>query len=460
MKCLILDQHPAWFVHKADNTHRRLITTPGSLAKERRMTISHTFKDLISKMVTVGRLSVRIGEDAPFTVGSLIARRPDLDVAIHIADAWTAAAIAADPDLQLGEAYMDERLEIEAGSLWSLMELIGRNGVRRPQMGLMTSLKRSLAGFMATNTPERSRRNVAHHYDLSEEFYRLFLDDDMQYSCAYFSRPGMTLEEAQVAKKAHIAAKLELRDGQRILDIGCGWGGLALSLAKVADVELVGVTLSREQLRFARARAVAEGLADRVRFELIDYRSVAGPFDRIVSVGMFEHVGRSEFDTYFGAIQRLLKPGGLALVHSIGRKDPGPGVNPWIERHVFPGGYIPAASQALDAIERSGLWTTDMEVLRTHYAETLRHWRERVERQRREIEHLYDARFYRMWTFYLALCEMGFRYNGLMVMQLQIAADSDALPITRDYLSVEETHIAHRLHAVDHAPLALVAEVA
>jgi len=175
---------------------------------------------------------------------------------------------------------------------------------------------------------------------------------------------------------------------------------------------------------------------------------------------MFEHVGRSEFHTYFGTIQRLLKPGGLALVHSIGRKDPGPEVNPWIERHVFPGGYIPAASQALDAIERSGLWTTDMEVLRTHYAETLRHWRERVERQRREIEHLYDARLFRMWTFYLALCEMGFRYNGLMVMQLQIAADSDALPITRDYLAVEETHIAHRLHAVDHAPLALVAEVA
>jgi cyclopropane-fatty-acyl-phospholipid synthase len=424
------------------------------------MTLALTFKDLVSKMVTVGRLTVRIGEGPAFTVGSPVPRRPDLDVAVHIVDTWTAAAIAADPDLQLGEAYMADRLRIESGTLWGFMELIGRNATRRPPTGMLCALKRSLAQVMASNTPERSRRNVAHHYDLSEDFYRLFLDDDLQYSCAYFPRAGMTLEQAQLAKKAHIAAKLEVRDGQRILDIGCGWGGLALSLAKVADVEVLGVTLSREQLRVARARAAAEGLDNRVRFELMDYRALDATFDRIVSVGMFEHVGRSEFDTYFGAIQRLLKPGGLALIHSIGRKDAGPGVNPWIERHIFPGGYIPVASEALDAIERTGLWTTDMEVLRIHYAETLRHWRERVEAQRFIIERLYDARFYRMWTFYLASCEMAFRYDGLMVMQLQVAADCDTLPITRDYLAGEEARILRRFHAPAAAAIPAIAEVA
>ncbi|WP_150291036.1 SAM-dependent methyltransferase [Sphingobium estronivorans] len=397
------------------------------------------FSDLVKNMIHVGRLAVRIGEETPFTVGSVPVEAPALDVAIRLKDRGTAARLALDPEYQLGQTYMDGDLAVERGTLADFMSLIGHNLGHKPRPGALAWARDLIArSSTMTNSLARARRNVEHHYDLSESFYRLFLDTDLQYSCAYFTEPGMSLQAAQIAKKAHIAAKLNLRPGAKVLDIGCGWGGLALTLARLADVSVTGITLSKEQLRVARARAQVEGLSDRVRFELVDYRAIEGRFDRIVSVGMFEHVGRGHYRDYFTAIDRLLTDDGIALVHSIGRKDEGPGSDRWLTRYIFPGGYIPAASEALTALEATGLWMTDMEILRLHYAETLRHWRERVEASRARIEALYDERFYRMWTYYLASCEMGFRFYGLMVFQMQITRDIDALPITRGYIEERE----------------------
>lgn len=396
-------------------------------------------RELLSRMIEVGRLSVKIGADPSFSVGAVPIDMPQLDVAIRVKDRRTASLLALDPAYQLGESFMAGSLEIERGTLDTFMELIGRNLSRRPGSGSLGHVRELFARIVArTNSLKQAHRNVAHHYDLSEAFYRLFLDKDLQYSCAYFAEAGMSLEQAQAAKKAHIAAKLDLRPGAKVLDIGCGWGGLALTLARTADVDVTGITLSVEQLHVARARASAAGLADRVRFELVDYRQMAGQFDRIVSVGMFEHVGQDHYSDYFGAINRLLADDGVALVHSIGRKDRGPGSDRWTREHIFPGGYIPAASEALVALEATGLWLTDLEVLRLHYAETLRQWRLRAEAKRTEIEAIYDARFYRMWEYYLASCEMSFRFNGLMVFQLQIARDIASLPITRGYIAEAE----------------------
>ncbi|VVT18028.1 conserved hypothetical protein [Sphingomonas sp. EC-HK361] len=396
-------------------------------------------RELLARMIEVGRLSVAIGSEPSFTIGAVPIDMPQLDVAIRLKDRWAANLLALDPEYQLGQCYMAGSLVIERGTLDSLMELIGRNLKRRPGAGILGRARELTAALRArTNSLGRSRRNVAHHYDLSEAFYRLFLDEDLQYSCAYFTDPGMSLEAAQAAKKAHIAAKLDLQPGAHILDIGCGWGGLALMLARSADVYVTGITLSTEQLRVARDRASAAGVSDRVRFALADYRQVAGRFDRIVSVGMFEHVGAKHYRDYFGAIDRLLTDDGVALVHSIGRKDRGPGFDRWTQEHIFPGGYIPAVSEALAALEETGLWLTDLEVLRLHYAETLRHWRLRAAANRPAIEAIYDARFYRMWEFYLASCEMGFRFNGLMVFQAQIARDVASLPITRTYITEAE----------------------
>lgn len=388
---------------------------------------------LLAALVQVGGLELTIGARPPIQFGDF--SRSGTHVALHVRDVATAARIALDPELAFGEAYMSGAVVLRRGSLGDLMELIGRNIRNRPGSTLTARLRQSLARiFHPANSPARSRRNVAHHYDLSESFYRLFLDSDMQYSCAYFADPRLTLEEAQEAKKAHIIDKLDIRPGQHVLDIGCGWGGLALSIARTPGVCVTGVTLSIEQLRVARDRAERAGVTNRVRFELCDFRSLHSRYDRIVSVGMFEHVGREHFNDYFLAIDRLLADEGLALVHSIMRKGSGPGTNPWIEKYIFPGGYIPAMSEVLSAIESCDLWTTDIEVLRLHYAETLKHWRERTERHRPTIEAMYGESFFRMWEFYLASCEMAFRYDGLGVFQIQIAKQVDALPITRDYL--------------------------
>ncbi|HYG85180.1 MAG TPA: cyclopropane-fatty-acyl-phospholipid synthase family protein [Azospirillum sp.] len=339
------------------------------------------------------------------------------------------------PRLSFGEAYMDGRLTVEGGSLYELLILLS-DGVDVD--GLADPIRDRLAPILRYaeqhNPLPRARRNVAHHYDLSRRFYELFLDRDMQYSCAYFETPGMGLDEAQEAKKRHIAAKLLLHPGHHVLDIGCGWGGMALYLARHAGVRVTGITLSTEQLAVARERAAAAGLSDRVRFELRDYREVIGRFDRIVSVGMFEHVGVPHYGTFFAKLRELLAEDGVALLHSIGRSD-GPGTtNPWLRKYIFPGGYSPALSEVVPFIERARLWSTDIEILRLHYAETLRHWRERFLARRDEAVRLYDERFCRMWEFYLSGAEIAFRYQGHMVMQIQMARSVGTAPLTRDYM--------------------------
>jgi cyclopropane-fatty-acyl-phospholipid synthase len=363
------------------------------------------------------------------------------NVWVQITGAPTMWKLALRPDLYLGEAYADGSLKILDGSLWDLLDLLGRNLVigesRRDSLPLRAA-KAAIRYLQQNNRRKTAKANVHHHYDLSFDLYRSFLDDDLQYSCAYFGDPSFSLEDAQAAKKAHIIAKLRLKAGQKILDIGCGWGGLALSIARHADVRVVGITLSGEQLEVARDRARAEGLADRVSFELMDYRDVAGPFDRIVSVGMFEHVGAPNYPKFFLKVKSLLVEDGIALVHSIGRAH-GPDVtSAWIRKYIFPGGYIPAISQVVPAVERSGLWLTDLEILRLHYAETLRHWRSRFIKTCMHMPERFDDRFARIWEFYLAISEMSFRYGGMMVFQMQLSRTVDALPISRDYMFEEE----------------------
>jgi cyclopropane-fatty-acyl-phospholipid synthase len=360
-------------------------------------------------------------------------------------------AVGRNPALGAVQAYMDGALEIVDGDVLSLLDLVtfnlrwdGDNPTRRA----LWRHARVAALLDQWNWARRSKRNVAHHYDLSGRLYDIFLDADLQYSCAYFTDPTNTLEQAQHDKKAHIAAKLALEPGQTVLDIGCGWGGLALYLHAVADVDVLGVTLSEEQLAVARRRAEAAGVADRVRFELIDYRAVTGQFDRIVSVGMLEHVGLPHYRAFFDKVAELLTPDGVALVHTIGRAD-GPGAtDPWTAKYIFPGGYAPALSQLIPAIERSWLWTTDIETLRLHYAFTLEEWYQRTLAAREEIVRLYDERFHRMWLFYLAGAICAFRNDGHVNYQIQLARRRDALPITRDYMIETERRYAGMRAAV------------
>ena len=345
--------------------------------------------------------------------------------------------LALNPDLYLGEAYMDGGLTIEEGTLYELVELLASNLAVAPPLPLealrdrLAPLLRLLQQF---NPIGRARANVAHHYDLSDQLYDLFLDADRQYSCAYFMAPDDSLDQAQTDKKRHIAAKLLLEPGMRVLDIGSGWGGLGLYLAEKTGAEVTGLTLSTEQHARSNQRARDAGLADRVKFHLRDYREETGTYDRIVSVGMFEHVGVPHFPAFFATMKKLLAPGGVALLHSIGRMD-GPGTtNPWLRKYIFPGGYAPALSEVLPVIERSGLWATDIEILRLHYAMTLHHWYLRFCRHRDQIAKLYDERFCRMWEFYLVGAEMDFRYLSTMVFQLQLSRKIDAVPLRRDYM--------------------------
>jgi cyclopropane-fatty-acyl-phospholipid synthase len=291
------------------------------------------------------------------------------------------------------------------------------------------------------NPPGRSKNNVERHYDLDGRLYSLFLDADKQYSCAYFERPDATLDDAQLAKKRHIAAKLLIEPGHRLLDIGSGWGGLGLYLAEMTGADVTGVTLSREQLQVSNARASEKNLTNSAKFLLEDYRDIPGPFDRLVSVGMFEHVGVDHYDTYFKRCAELLSDDGVMLLHSIGRSE-GPGItNPWIAKYIFPGGYIPALSEVLPAIERAGLLVCDIEILRLHYADTLKAWRERFLARREEAVRLYDERFARMWEFYLASSEMSFRKQNVMVFQIQLTKRQDVVPMTRDYVTRQEAKL-------------------
>lgn len=392
-----------------------------------RMALGH----MLRRIVRTGSLTVILAGAKPIIVGDGLTANA---ATIRIRDARTAWRLALNPDLALGEAYMDGALVVERGTIWNVLDLIGRNLAALPprRPGPLAPLRRWIE---RANGRPAARRNVARHYDLSLELYRRFLDEDLQYSCAYFERPGMTLEEAQVAKKRRLATKLLLAPGLRVLDIGCGWGGLALTLAEDAGARVTGVTLSQEQLAVARSRAKARRLGKRVEFRLEDYRDVQGPFDRIVSVGMFEHVGPKNYQTYFDAIARLLTDDGVALVHAIGHVDVAGSPPPWIHKYIFPGGYIPALSEVLPAIERAGLWVTDIEILRLHYAETLKAWRERFVAHRDEIAARYDERFCRMWEFYLSLSEVGFRRRGCMVFQIQLAKRVDAVPLTRSYMA-------------------------
>jgi cyclopropane-fatty-acyl-phospholipid synthase len=365
----------------------------------------------------------------------------------RITDRTTERLFILNPALAIGEAYMDGRLVLEQGTIYGFLELVFAN-LDYPSWPRLARVREGLRfvrrGLQQYNPAGRAKRNVEHHYDFDGHLYELFLDSDRQYSCAYFEQDEMSLEEAQAAKKRHLAAKLNLRDGLKVLDIGSGWGGLGLYLAKSAHVDVMGVTLSEEQLKSSRARARAEGLAKAVTFELCDYREVQGQFDRIVSVGMFEHVGAVHYRSFFEKIGSLLGPDGVALIHSIGRFDGPASTNPFIDKYIFPGGYIPALSEVLPAVERAGLLVTDVEILRLHYALTLRHWRQRFRASWHTAVERYGERFCRMWEFYLAGAETGFRYQNLMVFQLQLTQNQTALPLTRDYFHAAEHELRMR----------------
>lgn len=369
---------------------------------------------------------------------------PGPAVTLRITDPRLYRTLYFNPELKAGEAYMDGTLVVEEGSIRDLLMLfaLNRDHLRsQPLQQALRRLAKRLRNFTRRNSIRRARANVAHHYDLSNDLYRLFLDEDLNYSCAYFRNAADTLEEAQRNKQRHIAAKLMLQPGQRILDIGCGWGGMAMYLAESADVEVLGVTLSKDQHALATERARARGLDRQVRFELRDYRTVTGQFDRIVSIGMFEHVGATQHHEFFAKLAQLLTDDGVALLHTIGRMGGPGGISPWFQKYIFPGAHVPAVSEATAAAEKARLWITDLEVLRRHYAETLAAWEARFQKHRHTVAQMFDERFCRMWEYYLIAGEFGFRYGKQMVMQMQLAKRAGTVPITRDYMAQAEMEL-------------------
>jgi len=393
---------------------------------------------MLRRFIQRGALVIRFpdGQEASFGPGG------DPAGGIHLKTSRAVRRMVMNPSLALGELYMDGEIEPIAGDLQDMLDVLSLNQALNGDPGFAWMLdwgRWTIRRLRQLNPAGLARRRISHHYDIDEAVYGLFLDEDRQYSCAYFPTGEETLEQAQLAKKRHIAAKLNLdRPGLEVLDIGCGWGGMALTLAREYGADVTGITLSQEQLVIARARAEAAGLAGQVRFELMDYRAWDRPMDRIVSVGMVEHVGINHYGAYFGAIARTLREDGVALVHGIGRST-GPGAtNPWINKYIFPGGYSPAVSEVVPAVEKAGLWITDMEILRLHYALTLREWSRRFAAHRDEIRARHTERFCRMFEFYLAGSESAFRHGGHMNWQVQLTRTVDALPLTRDYMLAAE----------------------
>ncbi len=408
---------------------------------------------ILQKLIRTGTLRITTAQGSTFTFGD----GTGVPVAIRFMTRAAERSVLLDPEFKFGEAYMHGAVVIEQGSIVDVLALVSRQPGRsrwpRPRR-FIRYLRRRVTQF---NSPRQARRNVAHHYDLDSQLYALFLDADRQYSCAYFESTGQSLDDAQLAKKRHLAAKLLTAPGQRVLDIGCGWGGLALYLTENCGARVTGITLSDRQLEVARIRAVEKGLSDGIDFRLQDYRDLAQHFDRIVSVGMFEHVGVGFYDTFFRKCAALLDDGGVMLLSSIGRSEGASVTNPWIARYIFPGGYIPALSEVLPAVERAGLLINDIEILRLHYAETLRAWRERFLAHRETIEQLYDACFARMWEFYLAVSEMAFREHAMMVFQLQLTKRQGVVPMTRDYIGYESARL-RALEGRQRLPLRLAGE--
>ncbi|MAY86606.1 MAG: SAM-dependent methyltransferase [Pseudooceanicola sp.] len=396
------------------------------------------FDRVLARLVQTGELTVNYPDGTQRRYGSGGGDRAE----VSINDTATLRGLVLRPDLTMGEGYMDGRITIAHDNIEGLIRLILRNRFREAMplwVRMVTRARFHLGHLIQRNSPVRSKANVAHHYDLSNDLYQLFLDRDMQYSCAYFTDPTVSLDEAQEAKKAHIAAKLRIEPGMRVLDIGCGWGGMALTLARDHGAQVVGVTLSENQLALGRARVTEQGLQSRIDLRLEDYRNLAEPFDRIVSVGMLEHVGLPHYGDYFSKVADLLSEDGIALIHTIGRTGPPAAQSEWINRYIFPGGYVPAMSELAPAIEGAGLWTCDTEVLRLHYAYTLRHWLQRFDAHLDQVRATYDDRFIRMWRYYLTICCLAFEEQDQAVFQFQLAQRRDAVPITRDYLYADDS---------------------
>jgi len=396
--------------------------------------------NMLDRLVRHGNLTVTMPDATVHHFGD----GTGVQTGFHIHDNATARHLLIDPDLYFGEAYMSGQLSVTCGTIHDVLKLLLANletAASPVTVKLPYAIRIRLKRLKQDNRLGQARRHVAHHYDLSGELYDLFLDEDRQYSCAYFEKSGQSLEDAQLAKKRHLAAKLLIEPGMKVLDIGSGWGGLGLYLARVCGAQVTGVTLSKEQYNLSNRRVGDLGLEDQVLFLLKDYRELQGQFDRIVSVGMFEHVGVNHYQEMFEKVRRLLKPDGIFVLHSIGRAS-GPGAtSAWIQKYIFPGGYCPALSEVLPIIEKSGLYLTDTEILRLHYARTIAEWRKRFAARRNKAVALYDEKFARMWEFYLSSSELGFRYLGLNNFQLQTTLHQEAVPLTRDYIAREEARL-------------------
>ena len=408
--------------------------------------MSAILRSFLTKFIRVGDLEVETASGATFKVGD----GSGPPVAVRFADRGAEWGLLLDPELSFGELFTDQRLVVTRGTIYDALMIGTRNAnAAQPPKWLLTiqRLRSAIRRFTQRNDPRTAQKNAESHYNIDGRIYDLFLDADRQYSCAYFERPDMTLDEAQLAKKRHIAAKLLVEPRHRALDIGCGWGGLGLYLADECGAEVTGITLASEQLAIAQARAKESGCADKATFMLADYREVPGRYDRIVSVGMFEHVGHPHYDAFFRSVAASLNDDGVALIHTIGNTGAPTPTNPWVLKHIFPGGYVPSLSEILSSIERAGLIVSDVEVLRLHYAETLRHWRERFLARRAEAAAALDERFCRMWEFYLAISEASFRLGVTVVFQIQLVKKVDAAPITRDYIGSRERALRAKVDA-------------